>query len=360
MRILQVITNTDRRGAQVFASDLEKALRLREHVVETRALTRGKSQHLLVVPTLGPAQRSTRGILRLHRLMSGFDVVVAHGSTTGFVSALAAIGASTPWVYRQISDSRFWAPTRARRTGVHFILRRADLIVALSTHAYEDLVTYIGIPADRIRIVPNGVPSAGFPLSDPSSRPAARSDIGLADLPTVLYAGALVPEKGVDVAIEAAARLPGIQLLVVGDGPERGRLEALGQRVAPNRVVFAGTLARPQAAYAAADAVVLPSRGGDSMPAVLVEAGYSGLPTVATPIGSIEEIVSDGVTGVIVPPDDPAGLSEGIERALASGVVLGAAARRYCLGRFDIDVVAARWEEVLQEAAGRSSGTVPH
>jgi glycosyltransferase involved in cell wall biosynthesis len=289
--------------------------------------------------------------------MSAFDVVVAHGSTTGFVSALAAIGASTPWVYRQISDSRFWAPTRARRTGVRFILRRADLIVALSARACEDLVTYIGIPADRIRIVPNGVPSAGFPLSDPSSRPAARIHIGIADLPTVLYAGALVPEKGVDVAIEAAARLPDIQLLVVGDGPERGHLEALGQRVAPNRVVFAGTLAWPQAAYAAADAVVLPSRGGDSMPAVLVEAGYSGLPVVATPIGSIEEIVADGLTGIIVPADDPAALSDGIGLALASGVILGAAARRYCLERFDIDVVAARWEDVLQEAAGR---TAPH
>jgi glycosyltransferase involved in cell wall biosynthesis len=240
---------------------------------------------------------------------------------------------------------------------VRFILRRADLIVALSARACEDLVTYIGIPADRIRIVPNGVPSAGFPLSDPSSRPAARIHIGIADLPTVLYAGALVPEKGVDVAIEAAARLPDIQLLVVGDGPERGHLEALGQRVAPNRVVFAGTLAWPQAAYAAADAVVLPSRGGDSMPAVLVEAGYSGLPVVATPIGSIEEIVADGLTGIIVPADDPAALSDGIGLALASGVILGAAARRYCLERFDIDVVAARWEDVLQEAAGR---TAPH
>jgi glycosyltransferase involved in cell wall biosynthesis len=240
------------------------------------------------------------------------------------------------------------------------ILRRADLIVALSTHARDDLVKYIGIPADRIRIVPNGVPSAGFPLSDPSSRPAARSDIGLAELPTVLYAGALVPEKGVDLAIEAAARLPDIQLLIVGDGPERGRLEAIGERVAPNRIVFAGTLAWPQTAYAAADAVVLPSRGGDSMPAVLVEAGYSGLPAVATPIGSIEEIIADGMTGVIVPPNDPAALSDGIARALASGVVLGAAARQYCLGRFDIDVVAARWEEVLREAAGRSSRTVPY
>ena len=116
----------------------------------------------------------------------------------------------------------------------------------------------------------------------------------------MLSIGALVPEKGVDLAIEALRDLPDTQLLVAGDGPERDALERAAAAAAPGRVVFAGSIADPRPASHRGRRRGSPSRGGDSMPAVLIEAGLMGLPVVATPIEGIVDIVDPGITGELV------------------------------------------------------------
>ena len=170
---------------------------------------------------------------------------------------------------------------------------------------------------------------------------------------TLVYAGALVPEKGVDVAIEAVARCATAQLLVTGAGPEEAALRALAARVAPERVVFAAPETGPVAAYAAADAIVLASRGGDSMPAVLIEAGLMELPAIATPIEAIPEIVLPGITGELVPVGDVDALRAGDrQRSRPIPIVvhaLGHAARSHCLEHYSIEPIAAAWERVLRE-----------
>jgi glycosyltransferase involved in cell wall biosynthesis len=83
------------------------------------------------------------------------------------------------------------------------------------------------------------------------------------------------------------------------------------------------------------------------MPGVLIEAGLRGLPTVATDVGYVRDVVHDGVTGVIVPSDDAQALALGIERALADHARLGAAARGHCIQRFGIDVIAEQWDALL-------------
>ena len=150
---------------------------------------------------------------------------------------------------------------------------------------------------------------------------------------TLVYAGALVPEKGVDVAIEAVARCPTAQLLVAGAGPEeasRSAPLAASGRARAGRVRAARRPIR-RARIDAADAIVLASRGGDSMPAVLIEAGLMELPALATPIEAIPEIVRPGITGELVPVGDVDALSAAIG-ALAADTdpcrALGRAARR--------------------------------
>jgi glycosyltransferase involved in cell wall biosynthesis len=191
---------------------------------------------------------------------------------------------------------------------------------------------------------------------DRSGAPAARVRLGLdPDAPTVLSIGALAPEKGVDLTVSAVGGLRGVQLLVAGDGPERGRLEELAARVAPGQVVFAGSLRDPGPAYTAADVVSLPSRGGDSMPAVLIEAGLMGLPVVATPIEGIVDIVDPGVTGELVAAESVDGLRIALDQILGDrehAAELGDAARARCTERFSIDVVAAAWGRVLDEVSG--------
>jgi glycosyltransferase involved in cell wall biosynthesis len=367
MKVLQVITDPERRGAQVFATDLGAALVRQGHTVTTVALGPAANADgvappaRLDVPVLGRRRRSIQTARRLRARAADHDVVVAHGSTTLPMCALALAGRSTPFVYRQISDSLFWAPDRRRRARVRLALRRAARVVALAPGAADVLVDRFGVDRAHVRVVPNGVPVDGFGPADNDARRRARSDLGLPpDARVVLCASALVPEKGVDrviAALSSGAALAPAVLLVAGDGPERAALEAQAERLLPKRARFAGVLAAPAQAYAAADVVVLASRGGDSMPATLIEAGLCGLPVVATPVGAIGEVVTDDVTGVLVPNDDEGtALARALSRLLvdpAGRHRLGAAARDRCLARFSIDVVADQWAAVLAEATSR-------
>jgi glycosyltransferase involved in cell wall biosynthesis len=350
--ILQVVTDTDRRGAQVFATDLHRAIAISGRSVRTVALAPGTVGGL-DLPVLGSKRLggATLGALRAQVRQSA--VVVAHGSSTLPACALTTLGTRTPFVYRQISDSRFWAPTRLRRLRVGRGMARAARVVALWRGSADTVNELFGVPESKLRVVPNGVPTEPFRVADAPMRANMRGQFGLRpDRPTVLSLGALAREKGVDLAVRAMGRLPDAQLLVVGEGPERLALERLAQEVAPERVVFTGSVAVPADAYAAADLLVLPSRGGDSMPAVLIEAGLCGLPAVSTPVEGIPEIVRDGDTGALVPIGDVDALTGAIARFLAEpprARRVGAQARAHCIEHFSIEAVAEQWLSVLAE-----------
>jgi glycosyltransferase involved in cell wall biosynthesis len=356
MRVLQVVTDTDRRGAQIFAVDLHTALGDRGHTVSTVALAPGSTRPPLELEWLGARRRGPKTLRRLHGLMRTVDVTIAHGSATAAACAASSIGSGTPFVYRQVSDTHFWASTRARRWRVRRYLERAALVVALSGSARDDLIANLALDAEHVRIVPNGVPAARYPIPDAARRREARTSLELGTTPTAVVVSALYSEKGVGDAIEAIAECPGAQLLVVGDGPQRPALERLADERAAGRVRFFGSLASLDDVYAAADVALFPSRGGDSMPAALIEAGLSGLPAVTTSVGASAEVVVDGVTGTVVDPGDLPALTHAT-RAVFDGQVdvdaYGDAARTRCLEHFEIGVVGAQWEAVLREAIER-------
>jgi glycosyltransferase involved in cell wall biosynthesis len=356
-RILQVVTDTDRRGAQVFAIDLQTALERRGREVRTVALARGSAGGMPVA-VLGDRRLGAATLIALRRELKGASVAIAHGSATLPACAVATGGTHVPFVYRQISDSRFWARGLLRRIRTGASLRRASYVVALWSGSATTMHTHLGVPFARIRVIPNGVPDDRF-------RPAGADEHAVQcrafqldpARPVVAFVGALVHEKGADLSIKAVAMTSGVQLLVAGDGPERRHLEGLAARVAPGRVVFAGGLSDPRSAYAAADVVTLPSRGGDSMPAALIEAGLMGLPAVSTPVEAIPEIVTATVTGELVPVDDVRALADAID-AITSRPLrahdLGQAARARCLERFSIGRVAEAWDDLLNELSGPS------
>jgi glycosyltransferase involved in cell wall biosynthesis len=144
----------------------------------------------------------------------------------------------------------------------------------------------------------------------------------------------------------AVAALPGVRLAIVGDGPQRGAVTAAARGLAPGRVDFLGPVVDPALTLAAADVLVLPSRT-EGIPAVLIEAGLSGLPVVATDVGGVREVVVSGETGLLVAPGDGPALVGALRHALANGHGMGAAARERCLARFEMAAVAARWDDLL-------------
>ena len=206
-------------------------------------------------------------------------------------------------------------------------LRRAQALVVLDEATADAIMQRHGVPAARIHVIPTGVPVEQFPLVDRPRRQAARFALGYADDDRVVaYIGALSQEKDVVTAVRAVAGLPGVRLAIAGDGPDRDEITAAAQGLAPGRVDFLGPVADSAQTLAAADVLVLSSRT-EGIPAVLIEAGLSGLPVVATDVGGVREIVVPGETGLLVRPHDHAALAGALQRVVTDGHGMGLAAR---------------------------------
>ena len=346
LRVLQVVTSTDRRGAETFAVDLMQVLEDRGFRVETVALAPGSTGGLPVTP-LGRRPLAVGTLAALRKSAQDANVVIAHGSSTLPACALGLAGTRTPFVYRNIGDPRFWGNTRLRRARVALFLTRSQCVVALTHAASRSLHSINRVPDSKLRVIPTGVDAARLSAVTTVMRQRARQALGIdprARVATVV--AALSREKGVDLAIRAATRAHLDLLIIAGDGPARQDLEAQAAREVPGGVRFLGSVDDPTEAYAAADVVVLPSRT-EGLPAVLIEAGMHALPTVTTDVGYARDIVADGDTGIVVPPEDVGALARGIIDALALDEGAKGRARARCVARFDLGVVADAWADAL-------------
>ena len=352
LTLLHVVTSNVRRGAEVFALDLHRALEARGHQTDLCALVSCDEAGGLDVPTLGRRRLGATTLYRLRREARTRDFVLGHGSSTLPACALATTGLSTPFVYRSIGDPSYWAVSSAQQRRTAFLLSRPAIVVALWGGAVAPLVDQFGVDERRIRVIPNAVRADRFPPVSDDDRLRARRRLELpADASVIAYLGALSREKDVDAAIEAAAAIPDAVLAVAGDGFERPRLEQLAAERAPGRVRFLGAREDVRrVTLDAANALVLPSRT-EGVPAALIEAGLSELPVVATDVGGVSDVVADGETGVLVAPGDRRALVEAVRTVLNHPQRFGAAARSRCLERFDLEDVADRWATVLTEAS---------
>jgi glycosyltransferase involved in cell wall biosynthesis len=218
----------------------------------------------------------------------------------------------------------------------------ADAVVAVSGYVAERQRTVGQVPARRIRIVPNPVQLPASSLG----RDALRTELGIPPgRPVVAAAGRLTPEKGFADLLRAGELLPeGVELVVLGDGPERPALERLRSALRTgSRMHLAGHRAGASELMAAADVCVVPSRWDEAFCLAAAEALARGRPTVAARVGAIPEFVRDGETGLLVPPGNPAALSQAIRRLLDAPEL----AER--LGRAGQDLVLRQytWERAL-------------
>jgi glycosyltransferase involved in cell wall biosynthesis len=201
------------------------------------------------------------------------------------------------------------------------------------------------------------------PLSS-GERTATRAQYGLTGR-LAGYVGRLVPEKGVDLFIDALAALPGVNGVIAGDGPERAALEKrAAERGVAQRLTFTGVLA-PEAAermIGALDVMVLPSRTrpnwSEQFGRVLIEGMASGVAVVASDSGAIGEVVGDGA--FLFPEGDAAALGDAIARALLP--IEGDALRTRGLNRvrdcYTQDVAVDALYDALMLAAARTAGSL--
>lgn len=209
-----------------------------------------------------------------------------------------------------------------RRRWLRDVCARATGLVAISSGVAEDLRA-LGAARERVTVEHDGVALERFADGPPQAQ--ARGELGLAEnAPTAVYAGSLLPWKGVDVLLGAAQRLPATRFLVVGGTPgEVERLRASGS--VPANVTLLGFRPPEQVRrfLAAADVAVVPNRSTPvisaryTSPLKIFEAMAAGTPVVASDLPSIQDILAHGRTGWLVPPDDPDALARGLATVLS-------------------------------------------
>lgn len=346
--VLHLIASTRRRGAEVFAIQLAEVLAPLGLPGAVFALSGGGS----IPAEVGAGRFHPRTLRSLRRHAQGASVVIAHGSSTLLAAYLATIGTGVPFIYRNIGDPDHWVDTRARSWRVGVLLRRAHAVVALWPSARSTLIDRHRLDSSRVSVAGNGVPAARFPHVTLEQRRTARHRLDLgASGPTIAWIGSLSAEKDPETALRAVALVQGAHLLAAGEGPLRAELEQLAAALLPGRATFLSEVTDVRDVLAAADVVLLTSRT-EGLPAVLMEAGLSGVPAVATDVGGVSQIVRDGETGFLGQVGDATGLARAVERAAGAGPVMGTRAREHCLRHFTMDATADRWEQIVRSVTG--------
>jgi glycosyltransferase involved in cell wall biosynthesis len=188
-------------------------------------------------------------------------------------------------------------------------LRQAAAVLTVSQSFAVELYR-MGVKSDRIHVVHNAI--------DSRWGRGASATLGIDEgKKVILIVGRLSREKDHLLLLEAVRALPEAHLLIVGEGPERERIEA-GIRAAgqEKNVTLTGQVPSAEPYYALADVAVLASRTEGS-PNALLEAMAAGVPVVATAVGGIPEIVTHEESALLVPPGDREGMTEAIRRLLS-------------------------------------------
>jgi glycosyltransferase involved in cell wall biosynthesis len=236
----------------------------------------------------------------------------------------------------------------------------SDVIIACSQEDRSRMIERQGIAPTAVRLVPNGIDGRS-----PTPCRDVRAELGIASgAPVVGSVGALRAEKRFDVLLRAvselAPRCPGMRVVIVGEGAERPRLEALAAELGlGDALLMLGARGDVPDVLEAFDVAVV-SSDFEGSPLSVMEYMEAGLPVVATAVGGLPQLVHDGVHGVLVPRREPSALAAAIEALVADperGRALGAAGRERRRAEFDVDIMVGRVESLYEELyAARTRG----
>jgi glycosyltransferase involved in cell wall biosynthesis len=296
-------------------------------------------------------------VLAQQRAQQSVDLVHAHGYKAVWVASLAR---HHPPLVLTVHNALLPGQGGVGRAVLGALqrvaARRADAVIATSA----DLVAVrgrSGAGADEVRVIPPFGPRPVVAVDAAE----ARAQLGVAPyVPLVVGIGRLHRQKAWSTLVVAAATLrttvPDVQVLIVGEGPERHDLEGeIAEAGLDQLVRLAGPVANSGDVLAAADVLAVPS-AWESGPLVVAEAMALGRPVVATPVGFVPDLIDDGRTGRIVPIGDPPALAEALAAVLQDPVAaeaLGAAGRRRVAEVLDPDRLVAEVEAVYRSVLRR-------
>jgi glycosyltransferase involved in cell wall biosynthesis len=312
--------------------------------------------------------RKTQAPRDLARILSqlrrqGIDILHCHGYKASIAGYLYARLARVPIV----ATCHLWthepgaAWTYRMLTALELRLYpRFTAVVAVSPPIRATLLQR-GVPADRARLIPNGIVPRHRPLTD-ADREGLRRALGIEpDAPVVISVGRLAEQKGHRYLLRAALRLrpsyPALRVLIVGDGPLRDELAGqIARDGLESCVHLLGFRTDIPHLLALADVFALPSND-EGLPIALLEAFAAGVPAVATPVGAVPDLVQANSAGLIVPTRDDEALASAIGRLLQDAAlrrVMGRNAQALLHATYTADAMYARYRELYGEILDRS------
>ncbi len=317
-------------------------------------LARREGVEPVVIPELGRELSPIRDMVALFKLWRLFlklrpHIVHTHTAKAGFLGRLAARLAGVPVIVHTFHGHvlrGYFGPLKSRLflELERLSARYTSAIITLSERLQDELVEYGVAPPERFVVVPLGLDLRPF-AETPRHSGAFRRELGLGSgIPLVGVIGRLVPIKAHDVFLKAAERvlksLPDAHFVIVGDGELRGELEALAGRMGlGGSVTFTGWIDDLRPVYSDLDVLVISSRN-EGTPVSVIEAMAAGVPVAVTRVGGLPDLVEDGWTGMLAPPDDPDALAESIRRLLTDRELaedIAKRARPMAIERFSIE-----------------------
>lgn len=287
-------------------------------------------------------------LFKLYRLMRRWqpDIVHTHTAKAGFVGRVAARLAGVPVVLHTFHGHVFHGYFGAAKTRLFielekFCARMSDRLIAISPHLRQEIACYGIADAAKIEVIPLGLELQAMKCLP--TRGLLRTQLGLTESVGLIAAvGRLVPIKNIHLFLDAAAiahqQNPQIRFALIGDGELRQELEAYAQKLAIDDVViFTGWRRDLPQIYADLDAVII-SSNNEGTPASLIEAMAAGCPVISTRVGGVPDIITDGQTGRIVPPQDAEALAKAmlsIFQSPADTRKMADLAREFALHKFN-------------------------
>jgi glycosyltransferase involved in cell wall biosynthesis len=313
------------------------------------------------------AAASLRLAVGLTRVRSTFDLVHLHGVSQKNVVATLTAGCLRKPIVLTLHTAGQDDPGSVKRRGraVYRTVTAADLVIGVSPYMTTRYLA-AGLPADRYRVIPNGVDTARFHPADPAERAALRRRLGWPDRPVIVFVGFFSRDKRPDLLFRAWQRVAATgtraTLVYVGatrssyyevdpslEQTMRATAAAMGRA---DDIRFTGPVGDVETYLRGADVFVLPSVR-ETQSVALLEAMACGVPSIASRLeGATDGFVVDRVNGRLVPVDDEDALVAALGEVLtdsAGARAMGARGRQTIVERYAIDVIAGRWLEAYQD-----------
>jgi Glycosyltransferase len=278
------------------------------------------------------------------------DIMHSHWSIpSGFISSL-----NFEKIPRVItihgSDLKIYGKKSIYGHLIKLAIKRADKIIVVSNDL-KNLAISQGCNPEKLRVIPNGV---DIDLFKPMNQENIKKQLNISSNFLVTYIGTLAKIKRIDILIQICKDISknyDIDLLIVGEGPERTKLEEYAKNIGMSNIIFQGNVNHDQIPkYLAASNVVALTSESEGLPTILVEAMSCGIPVITMNVGGVSDIIENNVNGFIVA--DQYEFKEKLECLINNSnlrVTFGKKARSFIVNKHSIETVTCMLEQLYQE-----------